>query len=522
MGQYATDLLNVSAQALGQDHRHQVILFSWVGIVVLVLGFARLATRFSRLESASDFLLMGRSIGFWLFFGAYTGAAIGGGSLAGFTGAGYTDGISTLWILLVSGFTVPLFAWLFGKAINLFGRQQNAFTLADFLVHRYGPELRRPVMIMSYLRPAFITGLQFLALGVLLRAGFGLDRLTGILTGAGIVLVYTLLSGQFSAVTSQWLQSLLQGLGLMIFIVLACALHGGPGEAMAAMEEHLPASFLNAWSADFSLMSVWIISMGLFYFVDPWLFQWAYMAKNPRTSRNALVAASVASPWGAVSFIGGMMLAAAVISGRLELPADIEPDLIYLTFIQDHTHVVLGALLMISFLMTVLSCASSFVMNGATILQSDLINPMLSEGYARRHPLLLGRLSVIVTVALAIMCALWVPFLVPLWIIGQSIAVSGLFWPVLAAWFWPRATRNGALAGVALGGLSSFGWALTAWHIEGSANALFKGLHASHVGMVVSLVFLVAVSLLGHHGQAEKPEATLWRHLRHDSQEVGP
>ncbi len=514
MDQYTADLLRVSGSALGADHRRQVMLVAWILVAILLAVFARIALRFSRLESSSDFLLMGRGIGFWLFFGAYTGASIGGASLAGFTGTGFSTGISTMWILVVSSFTVPLFAWAFGPALNRFGRRFEAFTLADFLVHRYGETLRRPALLLTYIRPTFITGLQFLAVGTLLRAGFGLGRSSGILGGAAIVLLISLIGGQYSAITSQWVQALLQGLGMMLFLVAALALHGGVTEGIRRLHETLPASFLDPWSMDFSVLSVWILSMGVFYFVDPWLFQWAYMARNERTSRNALVVASVAAPWGAVSFLGGLLLAAAVRGGILDLGGSIDPDLVYLTFLQDHLATPVAAFLLVSFLMTVLSCASSFLMNGATILQADLLAPMLGGERARRHPILLGRLAVAVTGLLGIAAALWVPVLVPLWIIGQTLTMAGLLFPVLAAWFWPRATAAGAVASLAAGGVSSFAWALLAWRFAGSANALWHGLHAAHVGLGVSLVALVTVSLVTAHGEAERPRETLWKRLR--------
>jgi SSS family solute:Na+ symporter len=426
---------------------------------------------------------------------------------------GFDEGISSFWILLVSGFTVPLFAWLFGGALNRFGREYSAFTLSDFLVHRYGEQVRRPAMFITYLRPAFITGLQFLAIGTLLRAGFGLSTTSGVLLGAAIVLGYTVVGGQYSAITSQWLQSLLQGLGMLLFLICAVALHGGVASAGEAMVTYLPDAFRDVYSADFSWMSVWLISMGVFYFVDPWLFQWAYMAKDPRTSRNALVAASVASPWGAVSFLGGMLLAAGMLGGKLELPADIHPDLVYLTFVQDHLSLGWAALLLVAYLMTVLSCASSFLMNGATILKSDLLDSLVSNERMREQPVLMGRLAIVATAVFGIIAALWIPVLVPLWIIGQSIAVSGLFWPVMGAWFWPRATGTGALLSMLVGGITSFAWALWAWHSQGSASSLVMGLHAAHVGMATSLVAFVAGSLLTSPGAAESPEATSWKRL---------
>ena len=125
----------------------------------------------------------------------------------------------------------------------------------------------------------------------------------------------------------------------------------------------------------------------------------------------------------------------------------------------------------------------------------------------------MGRIAVLGTALFGVIAALWVPVLVPLWIIGQSIAVSGLFWPVMAAWFWPRATATGAMLSMVVGGLSSFGWALWAWHDQGSASALVMGLHAAHVGMALSLVAMVGGSLLTRPTAAESPQATSWRRL---------
>ncbi len=475
-------------------HGHRVTLAAWTGVAAALGLFSWLGWRFSRVESRSDFLLMGRGVGFWLFFGAYTGASIGGASLAGFTGEGFSSGISSIWLIVVSSFTVPLFALLFGPAINRFGREHGACTLGDFLVWRYGPAMRGPAMFLTYLRPAFITGLQFLAVGTLMRVAFGVPTAAGVILGAAIVLAYSFLGGQYSAITSQWLQALFQGLGMFVFLVLAIRVHGGVAAAGEALVRELPPAFLDAWHVSPRLLSVWVISMGLFYFVDPWLYQWAYMARDRRTSRNALVAASITSPWTAVSFLGGMLLAAGVRAGRLHLPAGLDPDLVYLHFVQHHVGTALAAFLLVSFLMTVLSCASSFLMNGATILQADLLEPLLGES-ARRHPVTVGRAAVLLTGCFGIAAALWVPVLVPLWIIGQAIAVSGLFWPVLAAWAWPRATTAGAVASLLAGAVASFAWALAAWWQEGSANALYHGLHAAHVGMGLSFLVLVAVSL---------------------------
>ena len=89
--------------------------------------------------------------------------------------------------------------------------------------------------------------LSVTAIGLLLQLGFGLDKSTGILLGATIVLGYTMVGGQFSAITSQWLQALLQGLGMLLFLVFAVSIHGGISEAGLSITAWFKRPSLPSW-----------------------------------------------------------------------------------------------------------------------------------------------------------------------------------------------------------------------------------------------------------------------------------
>ncbi len=488
-------------------------VYAWAFAIALFALFTWLGIRFSKVESTGDFLLMGRSVGFWLFFGAYTGAAIGGASVAGFTGYGWSQGYSSMWLIAVSGITVPAFAFFFAKKINIFGRKHGAYTLSDFLAKRFGEEIRIPTSLISYLRPVFISGLQFLALGLVFKVGFGLNLKLGILLGAGVVLLYTVTGGQLSAVTSQWFQSIIQGGGMLLFLYLVVRYHGGISQSINRMYAVLPKHMLSAWSTDLSVLSLWIISMGLFYLVDPWLFQWAYMARSAQTSFDALVAVSLSSPWGAISFLGGMLLAAAARTGILPFPSGISPDQVYLYFISKIIPPLAGGFLLVAFLMTVMSCASSFLMTGATLLFNDVIEKAAKNPLSEGRKILLSRLSVFVTTVLGVASALWIPFLIPLWIMGQALAIAGLLVPVGAAWFWRRATPKAALYSLALGASIAFVWSLLAWWKKGNPNGFVFGLHAVHVGLAVSLLTMVLVSFFTPRASQEMEKATLWKEI---------
>ncbi len=487
--------------------------YAW-GFAILLFGlFTWLGVRFSKVSSTGDFLLMGRSVGFWLFFGAYTGAAIGGASVAGFTGYGWEQGYSSMWLIAVSGITVPAFAFFFAKKINVFGRKHGAYTLSDFLAKRFGEGIRIPTSLISYLRPVFISGLQFLALGLVFQVGFGINLKLGILLGAGVVLLYTITGGQLSAVTSQWFQSIIQGGGMLLFLYLVVHFNGGLSNSIHRMYSLLPQRMLSAWSTDLSVLSLWIISMGLFYLVDPWLFQWAYMARSAQTSFDALVAVSLSSPWGAISFLGGMLLSAGARAGIFPFPSGISGDQVYLYFISKIIPPLAGGFLLVAFLMTVMSCASSFLMTGATLLFNDIIEKSIKKPLSEGRKIFLSRVSVLITALLGVASALWIPFLIPLWIMGQALAIAGLLVPVGAAWFWRRATPKAAVYSLAGGASLAFIWSLLAWWGKGNPNGFLYGLHAVHVGLAASLLIMVVVSYFTPRASGEMERATLWKEI---------
>ncbi len=483
-------------------------------LIFMFFVFFFIGIKFSKISKPKDFLLMGRNIGFWLFFGAYTGAAIGGASTAGFVGYGFADGYSSMWLIAVSGITLPLFAFVFAKKLNVFGRKNEAYTLPDFLAIRFGEKIRVLSSLISYLRPVFISGLQFVALGIVFKVAFGLDMKYGILISALLILVYTITGGQYSAITAQWLQSILQGAGLLIFLGATIYYNGGIKASFINLHKFLSPEKLTAFNMDFSVFTVWIITMGLFYLVDPWLYQWAYMAKNAQTSFDAMVAVSLSSPWGAISFMGGMFIEAAVKAKLISLPATIQGDQVYLYFITKIIHPAIGIFLLVSFLMTVLSCASSFLLNGATLMYNDFLNK--TKFGEKSNKIRLSRVAVLITTILGVATALWVPFLIPLWIIGQGLAVSGLLIPVFAAWFWKRGTSKGAYYSLISGLLSSFLYSIFAWVKKGSPNAIVGGFHFVHIGLIVSFLSMIIISLSDKKEPDEIINKTLWKKIPWD------
>jgi uncharacterized sodium:solute symporter family permease YidK len=165
--------------------------------------------------------------------------------------------------------------------------------------------------------------------------------------------------------------------------------------------------------------------------------------------------------------------------------------------------------------MTIVSCGSSFAMNGVTIITNDIYNKIINRNASEKQLLFAGRMSVLIVSLVGIAGALWLPILVPLWVLAQAIALSGLLAPVLCAWFWRRATSKGALASIITGGIACLGWAGYAWMVSGSPGNMVHGFHAAHIGLFVSVPIMIIVSL-ATKPEYEKAEITSYKKLGYD------
>jgi SSS family solute:Na+ symporter len=490
-----------------------ILTLSTIILIVLVVAFIGMGLWFKRLVTTSeDFLLAGRSAPFWLMAAAYLGGYVGGASVSGYVGYGFNGGISQMWtsMFVVTGITV--FIILFARRLNYFGRKTGAVTLADFVCYRYGEGLRLPMAIFSIPRPAFLTGMQVLSIAIVLNINFGWDIKYGVWLSAIIILLYMITAGQYSALISQWFQSILQSIGIVLFAIMVVKLFNSPTAAIDAVFDIMPEGSVSLWNVTFPVWSMWFLTLGLFYLVDPWIYMWAYIGTTPRTASNAQLAILGGSYYNVLPFIAGLALAAAGITGILTVPEGLKADALYAWFCMNNMPVFIGTIVVVGLLMTIVSCGSSFAMNGVTILTRDIYQKLINKNATDKQSLFASRVALVIIMFIGIASALWLPILVPLWVLAQAIGISGLFAPVMAAWFWKRATTAGALAASWGGGIVALAWAAWVWRTTGSPGSLVYGLHAGHVGLVVSLVLMIVVSL-ATKPEYEKALATSYKHM---------
>lgn len=497
-----------------------IISLSTIFLIILSIIFIIIGIWFKKLTTSSDdFLLAGRATPFWIMAAAYLGANLGGSSISGFMGTSYESGMSSIWPAILPTVGIIVFIFLFVRKLNYFGRKVKAVTISDFLCERYGEKVRFPSAIIAFFRPGFLTGLQLLAIAVVLEVAFGLPKIAGVAIAAVVILAYLLTAGQYSALVTQWIQAIFQSLAIMVVGVAAIKLAGGVVPMTETLYSIMPEKFVNSLVVDPSLLSVWILSMGLFYLVDPWIYMWSYMGESPKVSQNAQLATLGAQFYSIFAYIAGIAVACAVFSGKLTLPENLAPDGIYTWLSLNKFSTGIGTFLIVGLLMTIISCGTSFVMNGTTIITNDIYKHIINKKATEKQMLTASRISIVIVILVGCIAALWLPILVPLWVLAQALALSGLLAPTLSAWFWKRSTGTAALASIILGGIAGFLWALYAWVTTGNPGTIINGLHACHVGLIVSIPVMVIVSLITKPDSEEMVNKTNYKVLGKELQQ---
>lgn len=486
------------------------VTISLIVLVILVVVFIGAGMWFKRMAStADDFLLAGRNAPFWLLATAYLGGYVGGASVSGYVGNGYSGGIAQMWASLFVVTGSVIFILLFSRRLNYFGRKTGAVTISDFICTRYGESMRLPAAIVSLTRPVILTGMQFLAISTAMTVVFDTSVEFGVVTSSIIILLYLITAGQYSALITQWFQSILQALGIILFAVMAFKVIGSPTEVTAAFYDVLPENFTNFFGLDMSVFTTYALTLGLFYLADPWMYMWAYVGESPKASSNGMLAVLGGSYYNVLPFLGGLAIAVGVATGIFAVPEGLSGDSLYAWFTLEFSNTLVGVLILVGLLMTIISCGSSFAMNGVTIFTRDIYQRVINKNATDKQVLRASRISVVLVVVIGIASALWLPILVPLWALAQAIGLSGLFATTMSAWFWKRATTPGALASTIGGALTAFGWAMYAWVTTGNPGSLINGLHAVHVGVFVSIPLMIIVSLCTKP-EYEKAESTNW------------
>ncbi|MDO4521762.1 MAG: sodium/proline symporter [Eubacteriales bacterium] len=473
--------------------------------LVLYIGY-----RFSKKNnSADDFYLGGRKLGpfvtamsaeasdmsSWLLMGLPGVAYLAGIADAGWTAIGLAVGTYVNWLVVA-------------KRLHRYTiAANNSFTLPQFFANRYRDNKRilqyvAAIVIVIFFVPYTASG--FAACGKLFSSLFGVKYFTAMVVSAVIIVGYTTLGGFLAASTTDFIQSIIMTIALIIVVVYGVNVAGGLNVVVdnaKALPGYLD-MFASHNAADNTaspygvLTIVSTLAWGLGYFGMPHILL-RFMAIED--GKKLSLSRRVATIWVVISmsvavFIGIVGYSVSK-TGSLEMLEGSNSETIIVR-IADllSQHGVLTALLagviLAGILASTMSTADSQLLAAASAVSSDLLGKRLQKG--GKSALLAARVTLVLIAVLGVFLARD-PNSSVFSIVSFAWAGFGAsFGPVvLFALFWKRSNRYGALAGMVAGGVTIFVWKYLVRPMGGIWN-IYELLPA----FLIACVAIVLVSLL--------------------------
>ena len=432
----------------------------------------------ARQESRANFFVSGRSFSPWTVAFCITGL-FSGSSYIAIVELSYRTGISAVWYGVAETVQVLLIALLLVKPL----RRKLVVTVTGIIGDRFG----RSAQGIS----ALITGFTFpmyslatsIAFASALYAITDIALWQSITLTAIILLAFLVFGGMRSVAFSQTMNV------IMIFVMFAVgiwALVVSPGSGeIAEFSADRPEMFEPA-NAGVSLIVAWFGTFIVNVPLAQAAFQMSMSARTPEDGQKGLfLAAVIGIPLILLGIFVGVAAAMVVPDTGLPLVAISE-------YISGALPPWAAALFFVGMWACALGWAGPCQFSGATSLGRDFgraIRPKATQAELVRYTriALIGLTAVLIGLSLlrSEQSAWWN-------IMAWTLRNGATFAPVLAAFFWPLATRTAAVSAL----LGGFGAGLGWYALSGfSATDFFLGTHPVWIGMIVNMATLVVVSL---------------------------
>ena len=476
-----------------------------IAIVVYLAIVVAVGVVFSRKnKNVDDFYLGGRKLGPFVTAMSAEASDMSGWLLMGLPGLVYLCGIAEAsWTAI--GLALGTYVnWLIlAKRLRNYSSRINAITVPDFfanrkqIILRYGTIAAAALIILFFI-PYTASG--FSTCGKLFGTLFGIDYHVAMVVSAIVIVAYTSLGGFLAASTTDFIQSIIMTIALIVVLVFGINVAGGWSavtDNAASITGYL--SMIKTTDGAGSVVSfggmkiVSTLAWGLGYFGMPHILLRFMAIEDPKKIK---LSRRIASIWVLIAMsvavvIGMVGLAMSKVEPSMVL-ADSETVIVAISSLLSKYGVVfalLAGVILAGILASTMSTADSQLLAAASAISQDIMVGTFKLKISSKAKMLAARATVIIIAILGVAFA-WNPNSSVFGIVSFAWAGFGAsFGPLmLFSLFWKRTNKWGAMAGMISGGAT-----VIAWHYaQGGLFNLYELLPA----FIVSSLFIVVVSLL--------------------------
>ncbi|KOO03273.1 sodium/proline symporter PutP [Vibrio nereis] len=466
------------------------ITTTFIAYLIMMLAIGVIA--YQRTKNSSDYFLGGRSLGPWPAALSAGASDMSGWLLLGLPGYAFAAGIEAFW--LAGGLLVGTWLnWLINaKRLRTYSITTDSLTLPEYLSRRFNDNSKLIQVISAFfilLFFLFYTSSGLVAGGKLFETVFGLDYTTAVIIGTVCVVSYTLFGGFLAVSWTDLVQGLLMAAALMIVPVVA--MEGGFSDVSNQLHNINP-ELLTLWndSKGEPLSAIAIISLaawGLGYFGQPHILA---RFKAARSNKDLKTARHIAVLWTAFSMAGALLVGVVGLIYVTNSGVSVDDgEKIFMLLVNAMFHPVVAGVLLAAILAAIMSTADSQLLVSSSALAEDFYKQVFKKDASSEEIVMVGRIAVIAISIVALILAM-TPDSSVLGLVSYAWAGFGAaFGPALIlSLYWSRMNRNGALAGIIIGGVTIVVWK----QLSGGWFDVYEIVP----GIIFSTIAIISVSLL--------------------------
>lgn len=482
------------------------IMIAIVAYLLLVLGIGVWYS--NKNKTTDDFYLGGRRLGPFVTAMSAEASDMSSWLLMGLPGVAYLTGLAEAsWTAI--GLAVGTYLnWLIvAKKIRKYSQHCGATTIPAFFSARFNDKsnmlsIIAAVVIIIFFVPYTASG--FAACGKLFNSLFGINYMTAMLVCAAVIILYTMLGGFLAASTSDFVQSIVMTVALVVVLGYGIVHAGGFGAVVenaksldgyfTVLKTHDPATLTGSPYSILTICS--LLAWGLGYFGMPHILL-RFMAIED--VKKLTLSRRVATVWVVISmavavFIGVIGIGM-VAHGSMGPLTDSERIIVEISkLIAQHGVVaaLLAGIILAGILAATMSTADSQLLAAASSVSQNIVKENLAKNMNEKTTMLVARITLVIIAIVAVFLASDENSSVFRVVSFAWAGFGAAFGPVvLFSLFWKRITKWGALAGMVAGGAMVFIWKYGIASL-GGAFAIYELLPA----FVIACIAIVVVSLI--------------------------
>ena len=434
-------------------------------------------------KSASDFFVAGRNFNSGILFTTLIAANLGAGSTVGVAALAYTHGISAWWWIGSAGIGSMILAFIIGPKIWRIARENNFYTLSDYLEKRYSKFFSGIISVMMSVGTLALFSGQLLGIAWILETAAGIPKFYGIMTGAAAVILYFSAGGLLSGAFVNIIEVAVILAGFIIALPFVLNFSGGIEGIKASVADK--SSYFDFFGMGSTAIIGYIVMLVPSFFISPGLIGKVFAARDERavkigTAMNGIVQLFFAI----IPVIIGM-------AAYAKFPNLARADLALPEAMKNMMPFFAASMALAAIFAAEVSTADTVLYMLAGSIANDIYKRFFAPKISDRNLLKLSRFVTVICGILGIILALRLESIISALTIFYSLMSVSLSAPLVFGLFSKRASNTGAILSAAAGiALTLF----ITFYKNSVIDFGFIKLNASTCGIIFSFI-VMAVSL---------------------------